>query len=103
MRIWFVYVNTNGNTRKNTPKPMPIIAQQKFVTVFSVPAQYFKQLGNNRYQPGIYLCPTALRACNIYPDQLCNMVFKCFAVCSLRKKQAKRTAKPARMPDSGSF
>jgi hypothetical protein len=31
------------------------IAQQKFATCFGAPAQYFKQLGNNRYQPGIYL------------------------------------------------
>jgi hypothetical protein len=36
------------------------IAQQKFVTGFGAPVQYFKQLGNNLYQPGIYLCPTAL-------------------------------------------
>jgi hypothetical protein len=36
------------------------IAQQKFVTGFGAPAQYFKQLGDNQYQLGIYLCPTAL-------------------------------------------
>jgi hypothetical protein len=36
------------------------IAQQKFVTGFGAPAQYFKQLGNNLYQPSIYLCPTAV-------------------------------------------
>jgi hypothetical protein len=33
------------------------IAQQKFVTGFGAPPQYFS---NNRYQPGIYLYPTAL-------------------------------------------
>jgi hypothetical protein len=40
--------------------PQSSIAQQKFVSGFGAPAQYFKQLGNNLYQPGIYLCQTAL-------------------------------------------
>jgi hypothetical protein len=42
------------------PDVLGSIAQQKFVTDFSAPAQYFNQLGNKLYQPCICLCPTAV-------------------------------------------
>ncbi len=36
------------------------IAQQKFVTGFGAPAQYFKQLAADIHKPDTYLRPTAL-------------------------------------------